>query len=351
MTDSLEPVRTLVTGGAGFIGGEVVASLLADGAAVTVFDNLSTAEPDWMSRFEDDVSLSFVLGDVTDAATLRRAMTGHERVVHLASATDIAGGLDHPERDFASGVVATEIVCESMHDLDIRELWFASSGVVYGRSPRIPTAEGDGPLLPESHYAAAKLAGEALIAGFANLYGWTAFAFRFGNTVGPRTNHGVVHDFVVKLLRDPGRLDILGDGRQAKPYIAVGDLVAGIRRAAAAVPRTPMTILNVGTEGTLTVGDVAAIVIEALDLDPDSVELAFAAGSPDGGGWPGDTARVAFDTSAIRSLGWQPTLSAADAVRATALAIAARYRAGERPLLTAAERWAGSSVPARSGAG
>lgn len=351
MTDHLQPVRTFVTGGAGFIGGEVVASLLSDGAAVTVYDNLTTAEPDWEARFARESRLDFVAGDVTDVAAMRRAMTGHERVVHLASGTDIAGGLDHPERDFASGVVGTELVCESMHAAGIGELWFASSGVVYGRSPRIPTAEGDGPLLPESHYAAAKLAGEALIAGFANLYGWTAYAFRFGNTVGPRTNHGVVHDFVVKLLRDPGRLDILGDGRQAKPYIEVSDLVRGIRRAVAATDRNPMTILNVATEGTVTVRDVAAIVIEALDLDADSVALAFASGSPDGGGWPGDTARVEFDTNAIRALGWRPTMTAPEAVRATALAIAAHYRAGKRPLLTASERWAGSTGPARSGVG
>ena len=349
MIDRLEPVRTFVTGGAGFIGGEVVSSLLADGAAVTVFDNLSTAEPDWETRFARDSRLEFVLGDVTDAQALRSAMIGHDRVVHLASGTDIAGGLDHPERDFASGVIATELVCESMHTVGIRELWFASSGVVYGRPARIPTAEGDGPLRPESHYAAAKLAGEALIAGFANLYGWRAYAFRFGNTVGPRSNHGVVHDFVVKLLRNPGRLDILGDGRQAKPYIAIGDLVGGIRRAVAAAPRAPLTILNIGTEGTLTVREVASIVTEALELGRGSVELVFAGGSLDGGGWPGDTARVAFDTGAIRSLGWQPTLSAAEAVRTSALGIAARYRAGVRPLLTASERWAGSSGAAPSG--
>ena len=116
-----------------------------------------------------------------------------------------------------ASVVGTEHVCEAMRAVGIAEIWFASSGVVYGRPARIPTGEGDGPLLPESHYAAAKLAGEALISGFASLYGWRAYAFRFGNTVGPRSNHGVVHDFVVKLLRDPNRLEILGDGTQAKP--------------------------------------------------------------------------------------------------------------------------------------
>jgi len=350
MTDRLEPVRTFVTGGAGFIGGEVVASLLGDGALVTVFDNLTTAEPDWATRFDRDPRLSFVRGDITNRDVLRDAMTGHARVVHLASGTDIVGGFDHPERDFESGVVGTELVCESMRAVGIDEIWFASSGVVYGRPARIPTREGDGPLLPESHYAAAKLAGEALIAGFASLYDWRAYAFRFGNTVGPRTNHGVVHDFVVKLLRDPTRLEILGDGTQAKPYVAVDDLVAGIRRGVASAPRTPMAILNVGTEGTVSVSQVAAIVMEALGLRPGSVELAYAGPGSGGGGWPGDTAYVEFDTSALRALGWEPRLSAADAIGAAARGIADRYRASGKPLLTRSERCS-NPLANRKGAG
>ena len=338
VTDRLKQSRTLVTGGAGFIGGELVASLLADGALVTVFDDLSSAEPDWAARFGGDPRLDFVLGDVTDATALERAMAGHRRVVHLASGTDIAGGFGRPERDFRSGVVGTEVVCESVRQLGIDELWFGSSGVVYGRRPRTPTAEGDGPLLPESHYAAAKLAAEALISGFANLYGWRAYVFRFGNTVGPRSNHGVVHDLIVKLLRDPTRLEILGDGDQAKPYIWVGDLVAGIRRAVAVAPLAPVTILNVGTEGTLPVSRVVEIVISAIGLTAASVDLVYAGRSAGGGGWPGDTALVEFDTTALRSLGWRPSLSAEEAVRASAMAIAAHYRTTGRALLTAAER-------------
>jgi UDP-glucose 4-epimerase len=340
VTDRLAPVRTFVTGGAGFIGGELVASLLRDGASVTVFDNLSTAEPDWASRFDGNAQLTFVHGDITHGARLRDAMAGHGRVVHLASGTDIIGGFGHPERDFESGVVGTELVCESMRALGIDELWFASSGVVYGRPARIPTGEGDGPLLPESHYAAAKLAGEAVISGFASLYGWRASAFRFGNTVGPRSNHGVVHDFVIKLLRDPTRLAILGDGTQAKPYIAVDDLVSGIRSGAAAVPRAPLTILNVGTEGTITVRRVAAIVIEALGLEPGSVELEYSVPDAGGGGWPGDTAYVEFETSALRALGWVPSMTAAEAIGTAARGIADHYRGSGKPLLTKAERGA-----------
>ncbi len=339
MTTARPGRRTLVTGGAGFIGGELIATLLADGGTVTVLDDLSTAAPDWRDRFVDAPGLTFIEGDAADARTVRTAMPGHHRVVHLASGTDIAGGFGHPEKDFRNGIVATEVVCEAMHELGIDELWYASSGVVYGRSVRVPTAEGDGPLLPASHYAAAKLAGEAIVSGFAQLYDWRAFAFRFGNTVGPRSDHGVVHDLAVKLLRDPTRLEILGDGTPAKPYVAVSDLVAGMRHAASVVNEPVLTVLNVGPEGTVTVRRVAEIVVEALGLDPGSVAFSFrATGAADGGGWPGDTPLVDFDTSAMRALGWRPTMQAEDAIRDAARGIAARYRADDRDMLTSIER-------------
>ena len=337
------PARTLVTGGAGFIGGEVIRSLLVEGGEVTVYDDLSNAEPDWLEPWSNVPRLTFVRGDATDSVAVLAAMAGHDRVVHLAAGTDIAGGFGHPETDFTTGVMATETVCAAMLELDIQELWYASSGVVYGRPRRIPTAESDGPLLPESHYAASKLAGEAIISGFAHLYGWRAFVFRFGNTVGPRSNHGVVHDFVVKLLRDPRHLEILGNGTQAKPYVAVTDLVAGMRHAADMPADGSVTVLNIGPEGTLSVRDIAQIVIEALDIPQHDVELAFDDSAVSGGGgWPGDTAHVEFDTAAMRSLGWLPSMTAREAVRAAALGVAARYRLSGRPLLTAAERRAAS---------
>jgi UDP-glucose 4-epimerase len=345
MSIRAHPIRTLVTGGAGFIGCELVATLLADGCDVTVFDDLSTADPEWSTRVGRHPRLTFVRGDVTDPTAVRAAMPGHDRVVHLAAGTDIAGGYGHPDRDFLAGVVGTEVVCEAMREFDVRDLWYASSGVVYGTPPRTPTAEGDGPLLPESHYAAAKLAGEAIVSGFAHLYGWRAFAFRFGNTVGPRSDHGVVHDLVVKLLRDPRRLEILGDGTQAKPYVAVTDLVAGMRYAAAAASSGAVSVFNVGPEGTLMVRDVAAIVLEAMDLPHDAVEFTFTGRSAiGGGGWPGDTIRVEFDTSAIRALGWWPQLTAEEAVRDAAIGIAEWYTGGRRPLLTAAERRSGGNL-------
>lgn len=333
------PIPTLVTGGAGFIGGVVVKRLLDEGGRVTILDDLSTASPDWQVALDGSGGWSLVHGGVEDPAAVERAMVGCERVIHLASSTDIAGGVGHPERDFTVGVVGTQVLCAAMYRHHVRDLWYASSGVVYGWTGRRDTtlAEGDGPYRPASHYAAAKLAGEAIISGFAHLYGWRALAFRFGNTVGPRSDHGIVHDLVVKLLRDPHRLELLGDGRQAKPYIHVTDLVAGMGHAAARVG-DPFTVLNLGPSGTLSVDQVADIVIEALGLEAAAVERHYSGGVAGGGGWVGDTPYVSFDTSAMEQSGWRPSRDARVAVREAALAIAASYRDRGAPLLTASER-------------
>lgn len=335
----LPPAPTLVTGGAGFIGGVVVGRLLDDGCQVTILDDLSSASPDWRVALDGRTGWSLVQGGVEDPAAVDQALAGCERVIHLAASTDIAGGVGRPERDFTAGVVGTQVLCTAMYQHGVRDLWYASSGVVYGWTGRRDTilAETDGPYRPASHYAAAKLAGEAIISGFAHLYGWRALAFRFGNTVGPRSDHGVVHDLVVKLLRDPSRLEVLGDGRQAKPYIHVGDLVAGMRHAASSVD-DPFTVLNLGPRGTLSVDQVADIVIEALGLDGAGVERQYTGGIKGGGGWIGDTPYVSFDTSAMERTGWRPSRDARAAVHETALAIAAAYRDRGTPLLTASER-------------
>lgn len=337
VTGRLPAVSTLVTGGAGFIGGELVASLLADGAAVTVLDDLSTAAPDWFDRFTGGRRPRFILGDAADPATVDAAMAGQRRVVHLASGTDIAGGFGHPERDFRSGVVATEVVCESMLRHGVRDLWYASSGVVYGEPARTPTGEGDGPFQPASHYAAAKLAGEAIISGFAQLYGWRALTFRFGNTVGARSDHGIVHDLVVKLLRDPDRVEVLGDGLAAKPYVAVSDLVAGMRCVAVTVGDARSTTVNLGPSGTVAVQRVVELVIDAV-VGKRDVRVTFRPATAAGGGWPGDTPVVDFDTSLARRFGWVPSMSGEAAIRSAASGIATRYRASGAPLVTALER-------------
>ncbi len=334
-------MSTLVTGGAGFIGSALLPRLLAADEHVTVLDDLSSAEPDW----DDDLSvelrdgrLTFVQGDVTNLATVIKVVEGHDAVVHLAANTDIAGGYDDPQLDLDGCIHGTWNVAEAMRRHGVRRLLYASSGVVYGAPLRTPTHEAYGPMVPESHYAAAKLAGESILSGFAHLYGWRVLAFRFGNTIGSHSNHGVVHDFVVKLLRDDTRLEILGDGQQAKPYIDVEDLVEGVLHADRTAPDRPFTVFNVATPGTLTVIRVAELVIETLGLDPGGVSLVFSGAASGGGGWVGDTPLVDLDTSALGFLGWTPRQNAADSVRWAARGTRDRLLAAGTPLRTTAER-------------
>lgn len=329
-------MTTLVTGGAGFIGGELVSSLVAQGEDVVVIDSLVTARES-RSRGEVLAGSRLVVGDVRERSVLRRAMRGCDRVIHFASSTDILGGASAPGHDFGGIVEATEVVCEIAAELGVRELWYASSGVVYGRAVPRPSREDAGPLLPESHYAAGKLASEAIVSGYAHLLGWRALVFRFGNTIGGGSDHGLVHDLVVKLLRSPGRLDILGDGTQRKPYLHVDDLVAALHRASERTPVAPVVALNVGTPGSLTVQRVAELVVDALAAGR-RVELSFTEPAPGGGGWPGDTPVVEFDTSAIEATGWRPMEDAESAVRRAAIETAARYQRDGLPLITSLER-------------
>lgn len=351
--------RAFVTGGAGFIGSTLVDALLARGTCVTIFDDLSAASrdrgatltglaqaPDAAAAWQRTAAgrLRFVRGDIRDPVALEAAMAGHELVVHLAAHTDIARGQADPGRDFEVNVVGTWNVLEAMRRLGVSRLMFASSGTVYGYPASVPTAESYGPLLPESAYASAKLAGEALIAGSAALHGWRALAFRFGNTVGEHSDHGVVHDIVVKLLRDPRCLELLGDGRQAKPYVAVEDVVAAMLLAEDAAPAAPLSVFNVGTQGTLSVARVAELIVDALDMDGASVARVYLGdGARGGGGWPGDTPLVDLDTSALRALGWAPRYAAEAAIRRAARGTRDRLLRSGAPLLTAAERRAAAS--------
>jgi UDP-glucose 4-epimerase len=334
--------RVLVTGGAGFIAHDLIVDLVGAGHEVTIFDNLATAEPDWVEALEARLGPArwragarVALGDVRDLRQVEVACEGQDAVVHLASSTDIPGGAADPRLDFEGCLVGTWNVLEGMRRRGVGRLLYSSSGVVYGGLAAGPSREDSGPLRPESHYAAAKLAAESLISGFAHLYGWKATVFRFGNTIGSRASHGVVHDFVVKLLRDPERLEILGDGRQAKPFIAVDDLVEAMRVASRAAATERVATYNVATAPPVPIAEVAQLVARAVGIDARGLCLELGGQA---GGWPGDTRLVDLDPEALHGLGWRPARDGRAAVEWAARGIAARYRQSGAPLLTAIER-------------
>jgi UDP-glucose 4-epimerase len=295
-------MKFFLAGGAGFIGSHFTDRLLTDPAIkrVTLYDNFTSGRPWHYAHHEGDARLHVVRGDVKDLATLTEAMAGHDAVIHLASNPDIARAATEPDIDFREGTFLTQQVVEAMRVTGTHRLLYASGSGVYGELGELEVGEDHGPLLPISTYGASKLAGEVLIASYCYMFGMTARAFRFGNVVGPRQTHGVGFDFVRRLLDDPSRLRILGDGTQSKSYIHVDDVVDAVLLAHRRADK-PFDVYNVATD-YITVTEIAHLAMEVVGLDPAGVQLDYTGGDR---GWKGDVPVVRLNTDRIRSLGWR----------------------------------------------
>jgi UDP-glucose 4-epimerase len=301
--------RYFVAGGAGFIGSHLTKRLLQDPAAsVTVFDNFSSGRS-WHLDVDGSDRVTIVRGDLKDLPAVTAAMGGHDCVFHFASNPDIARAATEPAIDFWEGTYLTQNLLEAMRVSGVARLIYASGSGVYGDTGDRPVFEDFSPLLPVSTYGASKLAGEALICAYCHMSDFKAVAFRFANVVGPHQTHGVGYDFVRRLLKDPGRLRILGDGQQSKSYIHVDDVVAALLFVSREWPE-PFRYFNVATEDYVTVREIADLVVEQLGLA--GVRYDFTGGSR---GWKGDVPLVRFDTRKLRGLGWRNARTSKDALR------------------------------------
>jgi UDP-glucose 4-epimerase len=317
--------RFIIVGGAGFIGSHFADRLLADPrvAAVTLYDNFSSGREWHYGQHAGDPRLRIVRGDAAEADRLEAAMAGHDVAIHLASNPDIARAAREPEIDFREGTLLTNNVLEAMRKSGVGRILYASGSGVYGDLGEIEAREDLTPMRPISTYGASKLAGEAMISAYCFMFGLTGCAFRFGNVVGPRQTHGVGFDFVRRLVADPDRLAILGDGRQSKSYIHVDDVVAAVllahRRSAG-----PFETFNVATGDYITVTEIAELAVECLGLAARP-RFDYAGGDR---GWKGDVPVVRLDTAKIRALGWSCRRGSREALRQSLLALVEDVRAG-----------------------
>lgn len=302
--------RCFVTGGAGFIGSHLAETLLAAGNPVTVFDNLSLGRREWIEHLLGRPGFRFVEADLRDQDAVREAMAGHDIVFHLGANTDIPRGNQDTRIDLENDIIATYNVLEAMRHHGIGRLLFASSSTVFGEPAVRPTPEEIGPLLPISLYGAGKLACEGLISAYCHLFGMRAWIFRFGNVVGPRMGHGILHDFIAKLRRNPRELEILGDGNQEKNYFLVEDCIDGMLFALHHATDKPCDVFNLGCQSTIKATDIARIAVEEMGLN--GVRFRYTGGRR---GWPGDVPQVIYDVSKMKRLGWQARHTSEEAVR------------------------------------
>ncbi len=295
--------RACITGGAGFIGSNLADRLSADGVEVVIVDDFRTGRREFVSEALGRPGVSLIEGDVLDMALLEEAFEGCDWVFHLQANADVRRGLDHPRRDLEQNTLATSNVLEAMRARGVSRIMLASSGSVYGEPEVFPTPE-DAPFpVQTSLYAASKLASEGLIEAYATGYGFTGLICRFVSILGERYTHGHVFDFFCALKRDPTRLRVLGDGRQEKSYLYVGDCIAAILAGAEHHhDEAGAHIYNLGTEETVVVDDSVKIITDHLSLSP---EVEHTGGRR---GWTGDSPLILLDTARIAARGWQPTL-------------------------------------------
>ncbi|MFH0849882.1 MAG: SDR family NAD(P)-dependent oxidoreductase [Candidatus Bathyarchaeota archaeon] len=307
-------MRVLVTGGAGFIGSHLVDRLMAKGHKVRVLDNLASGSMANLEQWKGNPSFEFIRGDLLDRETTRRAVEGCAQVYHMAANPEVQANKASPEDHFRQNIEATYSLLEALRGSKVELLVFASSSTVYGEAAVLPTPEDYGPLTPISLYGASKLACEAMISAYASMYGFRAVIYRLANIVGPRSNHGVIWDFTGKLRMDPDTLEVLGDGSQSKSYLHVSDCVEGFLRGAESGEQ--VALYNLGSEDRVTVLEIAEIVKRAAGY-PDA-EVVLTGGVDGGRGWKGDVKYMQLDMSLLRSIGWTPRHSSAEAVRLTA---------------------------------
>lgn len=306
--------RVLVTGGAGFIGSHLVESLLESGNDVVCLDDLSTGREENLAKCVGREGFTLVKGDITDPSTFGDAFRGVDAVFHLAAVSVVKVGAAGTGPYLDQNVVGTYNVLEAVaEEGGVDSFVFASTSTVYGEPESIPTDESYGPCVPISLYGASKLAGEGLVSAYAHSQGFRASLCRFANVVGPRGGHGVVHDFIEKLEKNPRVLKVLGDGRQSKSYLHVSDCVSALIQASErGGPR--VEALNVGSEDSLTSLQIGEIVAEEMKLEGTSYEFDRRYG---GRGWPGDVTEMRLSTQKLRGLGWAPRYGSEEAVRLT----------------------------------
>lgn len=301
-------MKAFVTGGAGFIGSHLVDRLIEKGNKVTVFDNLSSGKKDFINHHFDNKNFIFIEDDLLNKKRMKETIKDHDVVFHIAANPDVRGGATDPsiaEKDMQ----ATYNLLDAMRKTDVKKIVFSSSSVIYGETPEKPLPENYGPLLPISVYGAAKLASEGLISSFAHTFDMQGWIFRFANVVGIRGTHGVIVDFINKLKKNPNELEILGDGKQKKPYLYVTECVDGIMHGFERSDEE-INVFNLGVDSATRVTRIGELVVEEMGLK--DVEFKYTGGKR---GWKGDVPHFQFDIGKIKKLGWKPELSSDEAVR------------------------------------
>lgn len=294
--DDMTGMRVLVTGGAGFIGREVVTLLLGQGAQVLVLDNFSTGNWEKITKILDESDICPC--DVVSECERIVHQWEPDAVIHLAGQTEIDTSVNEPAQDAATNILGTVRLIEACVDHGVPRMVFASSCAVFGRPPTLLVSEST-PLNPLTPYGLSKATAMRYLEWASREHDFEGLSLVFGNVYGPGQGGrpGVVTSMIrsALALRD---LRVSGDGSQARDFVFVTDAA---RALVAAVTRGDAGMYVIGSGQGTAIGDVAGSVVAALK-SPVRVELAL--------DWAPGVPHMALDSTRAReALGWEPEVS------------------------------------------
>lgn len=290
-------MKTLVTGGAGFIGSNIVKQLLTDGHEVTVLDNFSTGYRSNLVPFPD---VHLIEGDIRNEIAVEKAVNGVEVIFHLAASVGNKRSIDHPLLDAEINVMGTLNVLEAARKAGVRKIVSSSSAGIFGELKTIPIKE-DHPIEPDTPYGSSKLCMEKECLAYAKIYAIEAICLRYFNVYGPNQRFdaygNVIPIIVYKMLRGEP-ITIFGDGEQTRDFINVQDVVqANIK---AAMTSGLSGAYNTGSGDRITINTLVELIQKA-----SGIKIKVEYGAPR----PGDVRHSLADISAARNaFGFSPSV-------------------------------------------
>ena len=294
--------RFLVTGGAGFIGSNIVRRLVSEGRNVTVLDNFSTGHRTNLSGIEDDIRL--VNGDLRDLAAVQTAVQGADYVLHQAALPSVQRSVDDPVESNANNVDGTLNLLVAARDAKVKALVYAASSSAYGDTPTLPKRE-EMPPNPLSPYAITKLVGEHYCTAFAKLYGLNTVSLRYFNVFGPRQDPASQYAAVIPLfataLLQGGVPTVFGDGHQSRDFTFVDNVVDANLAACLAAEQVAGQVFNVACGERYSLNQLLDLLREIIGNDTQARYE-----DPR----PGDVKHSLADiTKAREQLGFEPQIS------------------------------------------
>jgi UDP-glucose 4-epimerase len=294
--------KVMVTGGAGFIGFHLSKTLSSLTDDLTIYDNLSSGK---MENVQDVPTAKFVKGDILDLKTLL-AQEKMDLIYHLAAQVVVPYSMENPIEDFDTNAKGTLCVLEKARKDDSKVV-FASSAAVYGNPPVFPTPESYG-FHPFSCYGLSKVVGEEYCQMYREQYGLDIVITRFANVYGSRC-HGVIHDFLDKLVKNPDKLEIIGTGQQCRDFVHVSDVVDALVKAGT-IESAVGEVYNLGFGKTVSILELAKMMLTIIGLQDKTVVTTTNVS------WHGDVTKIWFDiTKAKKELNWNPKVSLEDNIK------------------------------------